>query len=314
MIANAYAYRTIIPDRHIILGDGVVIEARKDDPDSYLVMTGDGKRKDGYLAVIITLSDGFPLIGDLVNIRGRNDFKTVNEESNRRLRKYELLANFLVSDRKDRKNIVKVSRDRIRKETEMSLFTKLAELLINNGVLRHGDIFSGDSVYGHKTVRELLAKHGITCASPINEGNQPEPIKFVYRLRDAAITLLAGVSEKDFLEPSDCVIIAEALMAILSHALRELETPIGSIPMRYVDALIGVSLDLIDALLMGRARRMRSSIAEGLNGILKTPFNLVNAGKKCLSKGYHNVRRLLHRQLIALQIIMLGDKIRLSMN
>ena len=158
MIANAYAYRTIIPDRHIILGDGVVIEARKDDPDSYLVMTGDGKRKDGYLAVIITLSDGFPLIGDLVNIRGRNDFKTVNEESNRRLRKYELLANFLVSDRKDRKNIVKVSRDRIRKETEMSLFTKLAELLINNGVLRHGDIFSGDSVYGHKTVRELLAK------------------------------------------------------------------------------------------------------------------------------------------------------------
>jgi len=59
---------------------------------------------------------------------------------------------------------------------------------------------------------------------------------------------------------------------------------------------------------------MPSSIAEGLNGILKTSFNLVNAGKKCLSKGYHNVRRLLHRRLIALQIIMLGDKIRQSMN
>jgi len=154
MIANAYAYRIIIPDRHIILGDGVVIEGRKDDPDSYLVMTGDGKRKDGYLAVIITLSDSFPLIGDLANIRGRNDFKTVNEESNRRLRKYELLANFMINDKKDRKNIVKVPRDRIRKETEISLFTKLAELLINNGVLRRGDISSGNPVYGHKTVRE----------------------------------------------------------------------------------------------------------------------------------------------------------------
>jgi len=314
MIANAYAYRTILSDRHIVLGDGVVIEAKKDDPDSYLVMTGDGKKKDGYLAVIITLLDGFPLIGDLVNIRGRNDFKTVNEKSNRRLRKYELLANFMISDKKDRRNIVKVSRDRIRKETEMSLFTKLAELLINNGVLRRGDIFSGDSVYGHKTVRELLAKHGITCASPINEGNQPETVRFVYRLRDAAITLLAKVSEKDFLEPSDHVIIAEALMAILSHSLRKLETPVGSVPMRHVDALIGVNLDLINAMLMGRARRMRSSIAEGLNGTLKTPFNLVNAGKKCLSKGYHNVRRLLHRRLIALQILMLGDKIRQSMN
>jgi len=314
MIANAYAYRTILSDRHIVLSDGVVIEAKKDDPDSYLVMTGDGKKKDGYLAVIITLLDGFPLIGDLVNIRGRNDFKTVNEKSNRRLRKYELLANFMISDKKDRRNIVKVSRDRIRKETEMSLFTKLAELLINNGVLRRGDIFSGDSVYGHKTVRELLAKHGITCASPINEGNQPETVRFVYRLRDAAITLLAKVSEKDFLEPSDHVIIAEALMAILSHSLRKLETPVGSVPMRHVDALIGVNLDLINAMLMGRARRMRSSIAEGLNGTLKTPFNLVNAGKKCLSKGYHNVRRLLHRRLIALQILMLGDKIRQSMN
>ena len=314
MIANAYAYRTILSDRHIVLSDGVVIEAKKDDPDSYLVMTGDGKKKDGYLAVIITLLDGFPLIGDLVNIRGRNDFKTVNEKSNRRLRKYELLANFMISDKKDRRNIVKVSRDRIRKETEMSLFTKLAELLINNGVLRRGDIFSGDSVYGHKTVRELLAKHGITCASPINEGNQPETVRFVYRLRDAAITLLAKVSEKDFLEPSDHVIIAEALMAILSHSLRKLETPVGSVPMRHVDALIGVNLDLINAMLMGRARRMRSSIAEGLNGTLKTPFNLVNAGKKCLSKGYHNARRLLHRRLIALQILMLGDKIRQSMN
>jgi len=217
MIANAYAYRIIIPDRHIILGDGVFIEGRKDDPDSYLIMTGDGRRRDGYLAVIITLLDSFPLIGDLVNIRGRNDFKTVNEESNRRLRKYELLANFMISDKKDRKNIVKVSRDRIRKETEMSLFTKLAELLINNGVLQRGDISSGNPVYGHKTVRELLAKHGVTCASPINEGDQPETVRFIYRLRDAAITLLAGVSEKDFLEPSDRVIIAEALMAILSH-------------------------------------------------------------------------------------------------
>ena len=238
----------------------------------------------------------------------------VNEKSDRRLRNYELLANFMISDKKAGKNIVKVFRDRIRKETEMSLFIKLAELLINNGVLRRGDAFLGDSVYGHKTVRELLAKHGITCASPINEGNQLEPAKFIYRLRDTAITLLARVSEKDFLEPSDRVVIAETLMAILSHALRELETPIGYIPMRYVDALIGVSLDLIDVLLMGRARCMRSSIAEGLNGILKTPFNLVNAGKKCLSKGYHNVRRLLHRQLIALQILMLGDKIRQSMN
>ena len=216
--------------------------------------------------------------------------------------------------KKERRNIVKVSGDRIRKETEMPLFTKLAELPINNGVLRRGDIFSGDSVYGHKTVRELLARHGITCASPINEGNQPEPIKFIYRLRDAAITLLAGVSEKDFLEPSDRVIMAEALIAILSHSVRKLETPVGSVPMRHVDALIGVNLDLTDALIMSCARRMRSSIAEGLNGILKTPFNLVNAGKKCLSKGYHNVKRLLHRELIALQILMLGDKIRQSMN
>ena len=103
MIANAYAYRTIIPDPHITLGDGVVIEARKDDPDSYLVTTDDGERKDGYLAVIITLSDGFRSIGDLVNIRGRNDFETVSEESNRRLRKYELLANFMISDQKREK-------------------------------------------------------------------------------------------------------------------------------------------------------------------------------------------------------------------
>ena len=89
-------------------------------------------------------------------------------------------------------------------------------------------------------------------------------------------------------------------MAILSHSLRKLETPVGSVPMRHVDALIGVSLDPVDALLMGRARRMRSSIAEGPNGTFKTPFNLVNAGKKCLSKVYHNVRRLFHRRLIAL--------------
>jgi len=162
----------------------------------------------------------------------------VNEKSDRRLRNYELLANFMISDKKAGKNIVKVFRDRIRKETEMSLFIKLAELLINNGVLRRGDAFLGDSVYGHKTVRELLAKHGITCASPINERNQLEPAKFIYRLRDTAITLLARVSEKDFLEPSDRVVIAETLMAILSHSLRELETPIGSISMRYVDALI----------------------------------------------------------------------------
>jgi len=89
-------------------------------------------------------------------------------------------------------------------------------------------------------------------------------------------------------------------MAILSHSLRKLKTPIGAVPIRHVDALIGVSLDPVDALLMGRARRMRSSIAEGPNGTFKTPFNLVNAGKKCLSKVYHNVRRLFHRRLIAL--------------
>ena len=116
------------------------------------------------------------------------------------------------------------------------------------------------------------------------------------------------------MEPSDRVIIAEALMAILSHSLRKLETPVGSIPMRHADALIDMSLDLLDALLMSCARRMRSSVAEGLHSALKTPFNLVNAGKKCLSKGYHNVRKLLRRQLIALQILMLGDKIRQSMN
>jgi len=80
MIANAYAYRTILSDRHIILGDGVVIEARRDDSDSYLVMTGDGKRKDGYLAVIITLSDGFPLIGDLVRIRGKKRLQNGQRE------------------------------------------------------------------------------------------------------------------------------------------------------------------------------------------------------------------------------------------
>jgi len=57
--------------------------------------------------------------------------------------------------------------------------------------------------------------------------------------------LLARFSKKGFLEPSDRVVMAETLMAILSHALRKLETPVGSVPMRYVDALIGVSLDLI---------------------------------------------------------------------
>lgn len=286
MTANAYAYRAFIPDYCVILGDGVVVEARGDDPESYLVITGDGKRKDGYLAVIMTLSDGFPLIGDLVHIRDRNDFKIVEEKGSRRPRKYELLASFMIDNRRARKNFVKVPRKGVRKETEMSLFIKLARLLIDNGVLRRGDIFAGDSVYGHRTVREFLAKHGIICASPINEGNQPEPIRFIYRLRDAAITLLAGASEKDFSDPSNRIVMAEALIAILSHSLEELETPVGSIPMRRVNTLIGVKLDLIDALLMGYARRIRSSTAEGFNGILKTPFNLVNAGKKCLSKGY----------------------------
>jgi len=60
------------------------------------------------------------------------------------------------------------------------------------------------------------------------------------------------------------------------YSLRKLETPVGSVPMRHIDALIGVRLNLIDTLLTGCATRIPSSIAGELNGILEAPFNLVN--------------------------------------
>ncbi|MGQ4891568.1 MAG: hypothetical protein ACP6IP_03665 [Candidatus Njordarchaeia archaeon] len=52
------------------------MEARGDDGEFYLVVTGDGKRIGGYLAVILTAADGFPLIGDLLNVKGKKRFQT----------------------------------------------------------------------------------------------------------------------------------------------------------------------------------------------------------------------------------------------
>ena len=52
----------------------MAIEVRGEDLNLYLVITGDERRIDGYLGVIITLSGGFPLIEDLANIKSKNDF------------------------------------------------------------------------------------------------------------------------------------------------------------------------------------------------------------------------------------------------
>jgi len=58
---------------------------------------------------------------------------------------------------------------------------------------------------------------------------------------------------------------------------------------------------------MGYARRLRSGTAEGINGVLKTPFKLVNLGRKFQTKGYKNVKKPPHRQIIGIQIAKLGE-------
>ncbi|MGQ4892742.1 MAG: hypothetical protein ACP6IP_09695 [Candidatus Njordarchaeia archaeon] len=92
MIANSKAYRSLVTGPIFILADGVTLEARRDDAKSYLVVFGDGKKIDGYLAIILTMADGFPLIGDIIEVKGESIFKPENEIKKRRLKKFEKLV------------------------------------------------------------------------------------------------------------------------------------------------------------------------------------------------------------------------------
>ena len=304
MTVYSRAYRRLVAGPIFILGDGVALEARGDDGEFYLVVTGDGKRIGGYLAVILTAADGFPLIGDLLNVKGKNVFKPSNKREKRQLKKFEKLVAFLTSPN-DSVRLVKRSVTTVRKESELDVFLRLISKLRSCGVVKPGDVFAGGSVYGSPRVRLELASMGILNGSPVNEGSSGGILKTIYRFWNAGVEL-AGKAIDNSSVSIDLLKNADLLLTSMKMLLTG-QAGVKTVPMRHMEKLQLLPTDLGEAMIAGYGRRLRSGIAEGINGVLKTPFKLVNSGKKLQTKGYENIRKLLHRRIIGKQIAKLGE-------
>jgi len=304
---DTMAYRKLRLGPLTFLVDGVVFRARKDDDESYFVVTGDGKKVDGYLAVVIRLADGFPVIIDIADVKNRCRIAVEEKEENRKFRKYESLADFFVPINRRKVVRKKVSLGVVRKETETDLFLRLVNRLAECGVVCPDDIFAGDSVYGGKSVRANLSSMGCLIASPVNEANATGSLKYVLRVRDAAICLLQRLDFGcDEAFSSEEFAFAHALSVMLTANLNSLSTPVGTIKMKHIESLIGVRTDLPSLIMFACVRRKRSAVSEGYNAVVKTPYVMVNRGGKLLVKGKMRVRRLLIFKVVAEQLWRLG--------
>jgi len=310
MVVNSAAYRELKESQVTFIVDGVVLDARSDDVESYLVRRGDGKLVDGYLVVVIRTSDGFPVTADIAESDSYSSILVESKPCNRRLKRFERLANFLVP--RHNKCIVRRKKPSsfVSKESETEVFLRLLDDLVAWRVVRGGDIFVGDTVFGSRRVREALSRVGCLVASPVNEANYPDALRFVFRVRDAAVCLLQRLdfSGESFLS-SDEFHMACALSVLLENSLSSLSTPLGSIKMRHVDSLVGFVADLDFLMLFSGARRKRSSVGEGFNAVLKTPYRFVNRGKKLHVKGKGRVRRLIRHKITVEQLLRLGKLI-----
>ncbi|MGQ4892688.1 MAG: hypothetical protein ACP6IP_09425 [Candidatus Njordarchaeia archaeon] len=145
-------------------------------------------------------------------------------------------------------------------------------------------------------MRLELASMGILNGSPVNEGSSGGVLKTVYRFWNAGVEL-AGKA----IDNSSVLIGLLKNADLLLTGVKMLLTGwagVKTVPMRHMEKLQLLLTDLGEAMIAGYGRRLRSGIAEGINGVLKMPFKLVNFGRKLQTKGYENVRKLLYRRII----------------
>jgi len=76
--------------------------------------------------------------------------------------------------------------------------------------------------------------------------------------------------------------------------------------MRYADSLVGFMADLEHLILFACARKKRSAVGEGFNAVIKTPYTLVNRGKKLHTKGRDRVKQFLRHKFAISQLLLIG--------